>query len=159
MSLINNKKLVLIISAAIIILAGFGFPKETLATYYNAAGVEGTETLVTGADQIITLTSGWSGANFYYKVIFTSDGADTPVLDDITLEYTTNAAPSNGAGSIIDMDDTDKLYAQRKLYTGSSVCSDADGFNVIDYCECRLKQGAATRAIFRYDEDTDTFSV
>jgi hypothetical protein len=77
----------------------------------------------------------------------------------VVVTYTPNTAPTNGVGSITDMDDTDNIYAQRKFYTGSSTCSDADGYDDIDYCEFRLKQGASTRAIFRYDEDTDTFSV
>ena len=79
--------------------------------------------------------------------------------DYVELKVTYNTAPTNGAGSITDMDDTDNIYAQRKWYTASSVCSDADGFADIDYCEFRLKQGATTRAIFRYDEDTNTFST
>lgn len=50
----------------------------------------GTDTLSTGVDNTISLSSlGWSGANFYYKVTFTSYGGTvTPVLDDITVNYT-----------------------------------------------------------------------
>ncbi|GAH46260.1 unnamed protein product, partial [marine sediment metagenome] len=78
----------------------------------------------------------------------------------VEVDYTSpNNVPTNVAGSITDRDDTDNLYAQKDWYTGSSVCSDADGFADIDYCEFRLKQDAATRAIFRYDEDTNTFTI
>lgn len=74
------------------------------------------------------------------------------------VTYTTNTAPTNGAGSITDRDDTDNLYSQKKWYTGSSSATDDDGFADIDYMEFRLKQSTTTRAIFRYDEDTDTFT-
>ena len=67
--------------------ATVGFNQDGGSTWYDAAGDVGTETLVTSTDQTITLTSGWSGANFYYKVFFTSDGTGTPVLDDITVNY------------------------------------------------------------------------
>jgi len=57
--------------------------------WYNSSGtLDGTDTLTTGADNTIDLSGlGWSGANFYYKVAFTSDGTDTPVLDDIAVHY------------------------------------------------------------------------
>jgi len=69
-----------------------------------------------------------------------------------------NNPPTNDSGSITNMNDGNNLYAQKRWYTGSSMHSDLDGFADIDYCEFRLKQGATTRAIFRYDEDTDTFT-
>lgn len=68
--------------------ATVGFNQDGGATWYNAAGVEGRETLVVGTNNTITLTSGWSGANFYYRIDFTSEGTDTPILDEITLIYT-----------------------------------------------------------------------
>src|SRR3989344_9205723 len=75
--------------------------------WYNSAGVlDGTDTLTTGVNNNIDLSGlGWSGANFYYKVAFTSDGVDTPVMDDISVTFTsnqppntpTNSSPANGA--------------------------------------------------------------
>lgn len=204
----SRKKLILIFFfTAIIILAGFGFPREASATYYATGTLISTNLLngvpvVTSIDSFFASTTipanttlsvqfatsgaagpwyddqgvlnastsvangtssidlsglGWSGANFYYKMYFnTSDTSATPVLEEIRLEYTSNTAPTSGAASILDMDDTDNIYAQRKLYTASSTCSDVDGFSNIDYCEFRLKQGAATRAIFRYDAKIPT---
>jgi len=76
---------------------------------------------------------------------------------NVTVEE--NDPPVNDQCSITDLDDTDDLYAQKQLYTVDYDVSDPDGFSDIDYCEVRFKQGASTRAIFRYDEDTDTFSV
>jgi len=199
-----NKKLILIILSAIVILAGFGFVKEASAeyytsgyfistnllsgvspaptsidsfvyslfakpdnteatvgfnqdgssTWYDAAGDEGTETLVTGANQTIPLTSGWSGADFYYKVIFTSDGVGTPVLDDITLNY--NRAPTITSASISDRDDTDNLYAMNEYYTFTAVVNDADGATDIDKVYLQGKQGAAVRFEVRAIDLTGT---
>ena len=62
------------------------------SNWYNSSGVlGGTNTLTTGVYNYNTINLSnlnWSGANFYYKVIFTSDGANTPVLDSIKLNYT-----------------------------------------------------------------------
>lgn len=71
----------------------------------------------------------------------------------------TNNDPTNDACVITNMDDSDNLYAQRLWYLVSYDVTDSDGFADVDYCEVRFKQGGSTRAIFRYDEDTDTFSV
>jgi hypothetical protein len=54
--------------------------------WYNSSSVlDGTDTLSTGVNNTINLSGlGWSGANFYYKITFTSsDGVDTPILDNI----------------------------------------------------------------------------
>ena len=77
------------------------------AIWYNSAGVlDGTDILTTGVDNTIDLSGlSWSGANFYYKVAFTSDGVDTLVMDDISVTFTsnqppntpTNVTPTNGA--------------------------------------------------------------
>jgi hypothetical protein len=72
---------------------------------------------------------------------------------------TPNNAPTNGAGSITDMDDTNNLYAQKKLYTGSSSATDLDGYADIHYMEFRLKQGVTLRASFQYHEDDNTFNI
>lgn len=71
------------------------------SSWYNSSGVlDGTDTLTTGVNNTINLPSlGWSSANFYYKVIFTSDGTDTPVLDDISVYFTVPATAPAGSGS------------------------------------------------------------
>ncbi len=54
----------------------------------NSAGTaDGWDTLSQGTDIIDLSSLGWSGANFYYKMEFTSDGTDTPVLDEISVTY------------------------------------------------------------------------
>ena len=66
---------------------------QNSTNWYSSAGVENaSDTLTTGTNNTIDLSGLlWTGANFYYKVTLTSDGSDTPVLDDITLNYTDTA--------------------------------------------------------------------
>lgn len=60
------------------------------STWKNSAGtVDGTNTLTTGTNNTISLSSlSWSGANFYYKIAFGGDGTNTPVLNDSAVTYT-----------------------------------------------------------------------
>jgi hypothetical protein len=70
------------------------------STWYNSSGVSGgTDSLSTGSNTIDISGLGWSGANFYYRVKLTSDGADTPVLDDVSIVYTATAATWDGSSS------------------------------------------------------------
>jgi len=45
---------------------------------------------------------GWSGDNFYYKMEFTSDGTDTPVLDEISVNFSTYYASGDLTSSTYD---------------------------------------------------------
>jgi len=110
-------------------------------------------------------TVGSSGDGFYkaqdYAAFPSTISGETSTSEkwSIFITYSTNAAPSNGAGSISDMDDTNNLYAQKKWYTGSSAASDANGYADIHYMEFRLLQGATVRARFQYHEDDNTFNI
>ena len=103
------------------------------STWYNSSGTEsGTDTLTTGTDNTIDLLGlDWSGGNFYYKVAFTSDGTDTPVLDDITVYFypaTYNfidvsresndyyAYEKSGADTFTNQDDTGDSEAENTDY-------------------------------------------
>ena len=56
--------------------------------WYNSSGtLGGWDTLSQGTDSIDLSGLGWSGPNFYYKMEFTSDGTDTPVLDEIRVNF------------------------------------------------------------------------
>jgi len=80
----------------------------------------------------------------------------------VVVDYTppsVNNPPTNDQCSITDMDDGDNIYAQKRDYTIDYDVSDLDGYADIDYAEVRLKQGTLLRATFRYDEDTDTFTI
>ncbi len=69
---------------------------------FSSAGSEenvGADNLTTGTNNTIDLSGlAWSGPNFYYKVAFTSDGVDTPVLDDISVNYTSWTPRPPGIG-------------------------------------------------------------
>lgn len=82
------------------------FSQDNINWYDSAGTLNASSTLTTGVNNTIDLSGlGWSGANFYYKVAFTSDGVDTPVMDDISVTFTsnqppntpTNTTPANGA--------------------------------------------------------------
>jgi len=129
----------------------------TDSNWYNVhAGI------VVGSFQNVTFSSTTSDAmriRFYHSQSGKTQDAEVYEMDFLNVTVEENNAPTNDQCSITDLDDTDDLYAQKQLYTIDYDVSDLDGFSDIDYCEVRLKQGASTRAIFRYDEDTDTFSV
>ena len=58
--------------------------------WYNSAGTpDGWDTLSEGTNNIDLSGLGWSGPNFYYHMLFTSDGSDTPVLDEIRVNFST----------------------------------------------------------------------
>src|SRR3989338_6604379 len=62
------------------------------STWKSAAGTtNASTTLSVGSNSVSLSTLAWTGSNFYYRVIF-SGGSDTPVLDSITLNYTTSGS-------------------------------------------------------------------
>ena len=52
-----------------------------------------------GENEIFLSALSWTGANFYYKMEYTSDGSDTPVLDEIAVH--TNYPPTGNLISSI----------------------------------------------------------
>ena len=72
-------------------------------TWYNSAGTAGGwDTLSPGTHSINLSGLGWSGANFYYKMEFTSNGTATPVLDEITVNFSTYYASGDLTSSAYD---------------------------------------------------------
>ena len=58
--------------------------------WYNSAGTLGAwDTMSAGSNNIDLSGLSWTGANFYYNMEFTSDGSDTPVLEQITVNFST----------------------------------------------------------------------
>jgi len=56
--------------------------------WYNSSGaLNGWDTLSQDTYSIDLSALGWSGPNFYYRTEFTSDGTDTPVLDEISIIF------------------------------------------------------------------------
>lgn len=63
------------------------FSQDSINWYNSLGASNGWDTLSVGGPSISLTGLGWSGANFYYRAQFTSDGTGTPVLDDITVHY------------------------------------------------------------------------
>jgi len=75
-------------------------------SWYNSAGtLDGWDTLSQGTANISLSGLGWSGANFYYHMEFTSDGTDTPVLDEIRVYFSTYYASGDLTSSAHDAGD------------------------------------------------------
>ncbi len=63
------------------------FSKDN-ANWWSSAGVFGNwDTLSSGSHTIDLSARGWGGSYFYYKIQFTSDGTDTPVLDSVSSVF------------------------------------------------------------------------
>jgi hypothetical protein len=57
--------------------------------WYDSSGTpDGWDTLSQGIHNIDLSGLSWSGSNLYYKMEFTSDGPATPVLDEISVNFT-----------------------------------------------------------------------
>jgi hypothetical protein len=64
------------------------FSQNSTDWYNSSHSINQSNTLTTGSNNNIDLSAeSWSGPNFYYKVVFGSDGTATPVLDDIAVNY------------------------------------------------------------------------
>ncbi len=73
------------------------------ATWYNSAGtLNGWDTLSQGTHTISLSSLGWPGPNFYYKMLFTSDESNTPVLDEIRINFSTYYASGDLTSSAFD---------------------------------------------------------
>jgi len=73
------------------------------STWYNSSGtLDGWDTLSQGSANISLSGLGWSGPNFYYHMEFTSDGTDTPVLDEIRVYFSSYFASGTLTSSAHD---------------------------------------------------------
>ncbi len=75
------------------------------SSWYDSSGTPGAwDTLSQGTYSINLTALSWSGANFYYKMEFTSDGTDTPVLDEIEVNFSSNSylSPGTLASQVLD---------------------------------------------------------
>ncbi len=72
-------------------------------TWYNSAGTpDGWDTLSQGTNNIDLSGLSWSGSNFYYHMLFTSATSDTPVLDEITVNFSTYYSSGDLTSSTYD---------------------------------------------------------
>ena len=82
---------------------------------------------------------------------------------ELYIEYTSpppNETPVNDSCTIIDMDDSNNLYAQ--ISGGYSIDYDGhddDGYVDIDYVLVNITQGATVKVSFKYDNSLDEFSI
>ena len=75
------------------------------SNWYDSAGTaDAWDTLSSGANSIDLGALSWYGPNFYYKMEFTSDGTDTPVLDEIEVNFSSNSylSPGTLASQVLD---------------------------------------------------------
>ncbi|HUU08169.1 MAG TPA: hypothetical protein VMW61_01450, partial [Dehalococcoidales bacterium] len=72
-------------------------------SWYNSAGTAGGwDTLSQGTHNIDLSGLGWSGSNFYYHMLFTSNGNNTPLLDEISVNFTTYYSSGDLTSSAFD---------------------------------------------------------
>ena len=68
----------------------------------SSGTVDSWDTLSQGAHGIGLSGLGWLGAKFYYSIAFTSDGSDTPVLDEISVDYFAYDTTGTIASPVLD---------------------------------------------------------
>jgi|GEM_PF-488332 len=96
------------------------------SSWYNSAHVlDGSNTLTTGTNNVITLSGGWPGTGFYYKVTFTSDGTYlyTPVLDDISVAFTNDTTPPTVSSVAVQTGLTVNVVFSEPMGTGVTTAS------------------------------------
>ena len=104
-------------------------------SWYNSAGtLDGWDTLSQGTANISLSGLGWSGANFYYHMEFTSGGTNTPVLDEISIYFSSYYASGDLTSSAHDAGD-DLAWDWLNIYF---TISEPSGTNI----EFRLRSAA-----------------
>jgi hypothetical protein len=97
------------------------------STWYNSSGtLNGWDTMSQGTANISLSSLGWSGANFYYNMEFTSDGSDTPVLDEIRIYFSTYYSSGDLTSSAHDGGD----YGNWDWLTISFTINEPSGTNI-----------------------------
>lgn len=107
----------------------------------------------------VRLSSGTGSARNYGWIRATYETNRDEMLDWGGQELE-NPAPVNSSFIIIDMDDTNILYAQISGgYTLKYNGSDASGWEDIDYVLLNVTQATTVRFCIKYTNSSDTFSV
>ena len=76
-----------------------------------------------------------------------------------TYSTDSNTAPVNDACSIVDLDDTDNIYAQLDTYSMTVNVTDADGPEDIDTVKATIQTGGATERItYQFNKTSGVFS-
>ena len=109
------------------------FSTNTTAWYSAGGTLDGTTTVPNGQATTSLSALGWSGPNFYYKMQFTSsDGSNTPVLDEIKVNYNYTF---NNSPTITSVSDNSPKCGN-EVITFTSVASDPDAGNNIKLYIC-----------------------
>lgn len=73
------------------------FSQDNTNWYNSAEEADGWDNFSEGANLIDLSGLRWSSLNFYYKIEFTSDGTDTPILDEIKVYYMVSSVGIKGS--------------------------------------------------------------
>jgi len=87
---------------------GVKFSQNASTWYSSSGGVGASNALTVGTTQSISLSSlAWTGANFYYQLNFLSTGStNTPVLNEVSVVFSTIDAPSPATNCLIQKSNT-----------------------------------------------------
>ena len=73
--------------------AEIAFSQDSILLYDSSGQAEQTDIMIIGRNTIDLTKLNFFGPNFYYTVIFTSDGQESPILDEISVDYTSGLPP------------------------------------------------------------------
>ncbi|MFQ6085056.1 MAG: hypothetical protein ACE5OY_02135 [Candidatus Bathyarchaeia archaeon] len=96
---------------------------------------------------------------FQYKALFSSTDMDqTPEMEDVTVEYTRNRAPTNDELTLVDPDiGSQGCLSEVRSYTFRVRVTDADGPTNLSYVELTLDYSGQNIRI-RWSESSDSFT-
>jgi hypothetical protein len=129
---------------------------DSHSRYFNSREAEGGGSSITG----LTVQTDGSGIIEIYHASYSVGSPVYAILGYFKpVVVGANNIPINWALTITDFDDTDNLYAEKQFYTIDYDGYDSDGYADIHEVYIWINQSATNRAIIKYDEDIDTFSL
>lgn len=110
------------------------FSRDNTSWYNSSGTLNGWNNCTTSGGATINLSGlGWTGANFYYKMEFNSDGTNTPILEAIRVEYSPpNQLPICSAISGPSSVETNS----ESVYTAAASDSDGDPISYTWTADC-----------------------
>ncbi len=105
-------------------------------TWYNSSGnLGGSDSLSVGVDNIIDLTAlEWLTPTFFYKITTNTNGASTPVLDSVSLNYDiTPSVPTIGEPEALSTDTIRWNFTDNATNEEGFILVDEEG-TLIKYC-------------------------
>lgn len=116
----------------------------------NLDAVLTSEVLVNNANLWLEYIGIGGGDDIYVRRAYLYVGYYFPELNTPSINYQL---------SITDFDDADNLYSEKKYYNLDYDGYDLDGYGNVSYVKIYINQSVTSRAIFNYNEDTNTFSL